>query len=132
MASPIGKVTLEDLERFLQQNGELWGVAAPPAIAAAIGRSPVAANELIDALGLYRPELGYVYVFSDEEDPYNAVNQHWPNNVDSVDAEGLERFVIRTVRGRDFLYVAPSDEDASNGEYITLLTREWDETDVER
>jgi hypothetical protein len=131
MASPIGKVTYDDLGKFLRGQGELWQVYAPLDFERTLPHLPVTTSELIDAICLYAHELGYVYVFSYDEGVDEAISRHWPDNVDSINAEQLERFVIRSAHGRDFLWISPTDEDASNATYLTLLLHDSADDDAE-
>lgn len=64
-----------------------------------------------------------VYVFSElgDEGPYGAAMRTDWRKVPRIDADALSQYVVRTVDGADFMYIAPSVEAGSNGIYMTLL-----------
>ncbi len=65
----------------------------------------------------------YVYIFNND-DPYEIANRTNWNAIPEVSVQDLKDYTVRVVRGKDFLWFACSQVEASNGEYSTLLPYE--------
>lgn len=123
MASALGKVTLDELAAFLRKYGTMWTIdfGSCGAFAELLPGSPISTDDLLDAIGAHNTNSEFAYVFDDSDPPFDIINKVGIDNAEMLDQRSLERFIVRTVRGADFLYLAPSVEDAANGFYITLL-----------
>lgn len=111
----------DEFEKFLlSQDNELWD-ADHLGFEEELGGRPSSVDELMGAIIGYGMGCPHVYVFSSEDAPYNiACRTKW-DAVPIVESATLDDYVIRNVKGLDFLYFACSEEQASNGDYITLL-----------
>lgn len=125
MKSPLVRTTHANLERFLLAStsvARLWNASSNDLAFDEInGLGPYSVAELLSAIRNYAPDSASLYVFSDEDDPITAVHNINLDSVPEVDDKSLTDYVIRAVRGSDFLWVACSQEQASNGDYITVL-----------
>lgn len=121
----IAKVFRDELARFLSQHGENWELVGLPGIEQFVTSAPMAVDEVINVLRIYRPAIededDYVYVYSDRKDPYEAANAVDWQAIPVIDANRLEDYIIRSVMGDDFLWIAPSREDLSNGQHLVIL-----------
>lgn len=131
MKPEIVKVHRDDLITFLCRHGELWQIDGPREFEAMLPHLPVTADELLEACELYAPEIDYVYVFSDAEPLEEIVARVGVEGAIPITEEYLDEYVIRTVRGSDFLWIAVSDEDAANLSYVTILRYEVDDEEQE-
>lgn len=130
MKAEIVKVSRDDLALFLRQHGELWTVDGDFDFEGKLSHFPASVDELIDACNLYAPDSDYVYVFSDADPADEIVARGGVHSAATITTEELEQYIVRTVKGSDFLWIAVSDEDAFNASVTTILRYE-DEDDVE-
>jgi hypothetical protein len=122
MSPPIGKVSLGHLESFLSRRAEEWKLEGlesfeeylPP-------HRPVTVDELILAFSLANQGEDYVYLYSMEMTPLEALEHVDLETIPHVDEAGLDDYEIRFGKAKDFLYVAPSLVEVSNGEYVNLM-----------
>lgn len=128
MRPPIVKVRHEELEQFLTRHGKLWVVDGNPAFEECLGKLVTTPDEIVGAAVSCGGDSEFVYVFSDDEEPYTVVQTHCPGDAPEKNATELDQYIIKTVKGKDFLYVASSLEEASNGSYVTILP--WPEEEA--
>ncbi len=130
MSQPIGKVSLDDLESFLKRHAEEWDVEGLSSFEELLPpHRPVTVDELILTISLANQGEDHAYLFSIEMPPEEALEHMELDSIPEIDETGLEDFVIRFGKARDFLYVAPSMEDVSNGFYVNLMPVELEETE---
>src|SRR5271157_5277600 len=130
MSQPIGKVSLDDLESFLKRHAEEWDVEGLSSFEELLPpHRPVTVDELILTISLANQGEDHAYLFSMEMPPEEALEHMELDSIPQIDETGLEDFVIRLGKARDFLYVAPSMEDVSNGFYVNLMPVELEETE---
>jgi len=122
MSAPMfGKATHDQLAAFLQRHGQRWNVTASQAFMDRVEHLPLGAEELISAIRCYAPDSDFVY-FASDLFPGEEVSRLFSlEEARTVTAADLDQFIIRAVRGSDFLYIFCSPEDVSNGSYITIL-----------
>lgn len=121
MRLPIAKVHRDQLATFLKENGRYWTVEAFPPFLVHVAHIPLSTDELIDAIGAYAPQTEFVYVFSDDDTPFDLVKANGIESAPTIDSAGLADYIIGSVRGGDFLWISPDDESASSANYITLM-----------
>lgn len=119
----IVRVSIAQFEQFLeQQENKLWDVEGTNLQQFLTGR-PSNVEELMLAIQLCGGNSDYVYIFNND-DPYEIANRTNWDSIPEVGVQDLEGYTVRVVRGKDFLWFACSQEEASNGEYTTLLPYE--------
>lgn len=131
MPQNLGKIGLEELRKFLERRGCLWEIGDRD-FRDFVSHVPQTTDELMDSMVSYGGNHlslngGDVYLFGNEE-----VDE--PMGIDEarqLDAESIGDFVINCVRGRDFLWIACTPEEVSNGTYVTLVPVE-DQSEVEQ
>ena len=132
MSHPIAKVSLGDLESFLLQRAEEWDVAGPQDFDEYLPpHRPVTVDELIIAISSANRGEDYTYLFSMEMPPLEALEHVDLDAIPDIDATGLNDYVIRFRKARDYLYVAPSFEDVASGLYVNLMPVEMKRTEEE-
>jgi hypothetical protein len=128
MSQPIGRVSLHDLEAFLRQHAEQWDLEGLPSFDEFLPpHRPVDVDELILAISSANEGEAFAYLFSMEMTPEEALEGADLDAIPNIEASELNDYVIRMGKARDFLYVAPSKEDVSNGFYVNLMPVERQE-----
>ncbi len=120
MAGLLAKVSREELAKFLLDRAQIWKVDAYQNFESQLPHLSVTVEELLETLLNYDPFIDYVYVFSDAETPYDIINAVGLAGAAHADASSLDDYVIRG-RGKDYLWISPTDVDAENAQYITLI-----------
>lgn len=125
MKALLVKTTHDHLERFLLASTDVanvWDVSSnDPAFDEHVEARPLTVEELLTTIRCYAPDSDYLYVFSDEATPLDSVSNADLESIPEVTDKTLGDYIIRAVRGSDYLWVACSQEQASNGDYITIL-----------
>ena len=120
MPALFGKTTHDELAAFLKRHGQRWTVEGNAAFQECVDHLPMETDELIGAMRRFAPGEDDVYLVSDIF-PASQVGDFFSHDeAKPAKSADLNEFVIRAVRGSDFLYVFCSPEDVSNGSCITI------------
>ena len=118
---PIVKVRHNDLETFLRSHGELWQVDGDQSWDAVAPGSPMSLDELMGAIQAHGADSECVYLFSDCDTPLALLERTNADDIPFAGADELPHYIIRRVKGGDFLWFACSAQEASNGTPLTLM-----------
>ena len=131
MSEPIARVLLDELEHFLWRYGKEWDVEGPRSFEELLPpHRPVTVDELIMTIFSANHGEVYAYVVGVEMAPDEALEYVGLDSIPEAVGAELEDYVIRLGKARDFLHVAPSIEDVSNGFYVNLMPVQEEEADL--
>lgn len=127
MALRIAKLRRLDLATFLSQHSDHWGADGAPLraiegfpLTPSHRHPPFSVVELIDNLTAFDPDVEYVFVVNETELRGDIPDYPERQKAPFVDLDSLQSFVSSYSDSPVGLCIAPNDDYASNGEYLTV------------